>query len=187
MQRTLVLLKPDCVQRRLMGKIIARFEDKGLNIVAMKMIQVTPEMSRQHYAEHVEKPFYPSLESFITSAPVVAMAIDGLEVVKVVRDMEDHAIYFSRATIPYPREAASGERASRAALHHHGIYAYRCGVLRRLVAAEPSELEICEQLEQLRALYYGAAIHVADAASPPGPGVDTEADLARAEALLAGA
>jgi len=87
MQRTLVLLKPDCVQRRLMGTIISRFEDKGLNIVAMKMIRVTPELSRQHYAEHVEKPFYPSLEAFITSAPVVAMAIDGLEAVSVVREI----------------------------------------------------------------------------------------------------
>ncbi len=87
MQRTLVLLKPDCVQRRLMGTIIKRFEDKGLNIVAMKMIRVTPELARQHYAEHVEKPFYPSLEEFITSAPVVAMAIDGLEVISVVRDV----------------------------------------------------------------------------------------------------
>ena len=87
MQRTLVLLKPDCVQRRLMGKVISRFEDKGLNVVAMKMIRVTPELSRQHYAEHVEKPFYPSLESFITSAPVIAMAIDGLDVIQVVRDM----------------------------------------------------------------------------------------------------
>ena len=87
MQRTLVLLKPDCVQRRLMGTIIKRFEDKGLNIVAMKMIRVTPELSRQHYAEHVEKPFYPSLEEFITSAPVVAMAIDGLDIISVVRDM----------------------------------------------------------------------------------------------------
>ena len=87
MQRTLVLLKPDCVQRRLMGKIIGRFEDKGLRIAAMKMLQVTPELSRQHYAEHVEKPFYPSLESFITSAPVVALAIDGLEAIQVVRDI----------------------------------------------------------------------------------------------------
>ncbi|MCP4766292.1 MAG: nucleoside-diphosphate kinase, partial [Gammaproteobacteria bacterium] len=59
----------------------------GLNIVAMKMIRVTPELARQHYAEHVEKPFYPSLEEFITSAPVVAMAIDGLEVISVVRDI----------------------------------------------------------------------------------------------------
>lgn len=87
MQRTLVLLKPDCVQRRLMGEIISRFESKGLNIVAMKMIRVTPELSQKHYAEHVEKPFYPSLEAFITSAPVVALAIDGLESVSVVREM----------------------------------------------------------------------------------------------------
>ena len=87
MQRTLVLLKPDCVQRRLMGTVISRFEDKGLNIVAMKMLQVTPELSRAHYAEHVDKPFYPSLEAFITAAPVGAMVVEGLEVISVVRDM----------------------------------------------------------------------------------------------------
>jgi len=87
MQRTLVLLKPDCVQRRLMGRILARFEDKGLNVIAMKMMQVTPELSKQHYAEHVEKPFYKGLEEFITGAPVVAMVIEGLEVIQVVRDM----------------------------------------------------------------------------------------------------
>jgi nucleoside-diphosphate kinase len=87
MQRTLVLLKPDCVQRRLMGRIITRFEEKGLNIVAMKMIHVTPEQSREHYREHVEKPFYPSLEKFITSAPVLAMAVEGLDVVRVIREM----------------------------------------------------------------------------------------------------
>ena len=87
MQRTLVLLKPDAVQRRLMGSILARFEAKGLNVVAMKMLRVSPELSKRHYAEHVDKPFYPSLESFITSAPIVAMAIDGLDVIQVVRDM----------------------------------------------------------------------------------------------------
>ncbi len=87
MQRTLVLLKPDCVQRRLIGEIISRFETKGLNIIAMKLLQVTPELSKQHYAEHVAKPFYPSLESFITSSPVVAIALEGLEAITVVRDM----------------------------------------------------------------------------------------------------
>ncbi len=87
MQRTLVLLKPDAVQRRLIGELISRFEAKGLNIVALKMLQVTPDLAKQHYAEHVEKPFYPSLESFITSAPIVAMAIDGLEAIQVVREM----------------------------------------------------------------------------------------------------
>lgn len=87
MERTLVLLKPDCVQRRLMGKIISRFEEKGLNIIAAKFMQVTPELAKQHYAEHVEKPFYPGLEAFITGAPVMAMVIEGLEVIRVVRDI----------------------------------------------------------------------------------------------------
>ena len=87
MQRSLVLLKPDCIQRRLIGEIIGRFEAKGLNIVAMKMLQVSPALSKEHYAEHVAKPFYPALEEFITSSPIVAMAIDGLEVIRVVREM----------------------------------------------------------------------------------------------------
>lgn len=87
MQRSLVLLKPDCVERRLMGQIIARFEAKGLNIVAMKMLRVTPELSKMHYAEHVAKPFYSSLEAFITSAPVVALAVEGLDVIRLIRDM----------------------------------------------------------------------------------------------------
>lgn len=87
MERTLVLLKPDCVQRRLMGRILSRFEEKGFNVIAMKMMQVTPELSKQHYAEHVEKPFYPGLEAFITGSPVLAMILEGLEVIQVVRDM----------------------------------------------------------------------------------------------------
>lgn len=87
MQKSLVLLKPDCVERRLIGEIITRFERKGLNIVAMKMLRVTPELSKQHYAEHVSKPFYPNLEEFITSSPIVALAVEGLEVIRVIREM----------------------------------------------------------------------------------------------------
>lgn len=87
MQRTLVLLKPDCVQRRLMGEVLSRFETKGLNVIAMKMMRVTPELSKKHYAEHVEKPFYPGLEEFITGGPIVAMILEGLEAIQVVRDM----------------------------------------------------------------------------------------------------
>lgn len=87
MERTFVLLKPDCVQRRLMGQILERFENKGINVIAMKMLVVTPELSKQHYAEHVAKPFYPNLESFITGGPVVAMVLEGLEVIRVVRDL----------------------------------------------------------------------------------------------------
>jgi nucleoside-diphosphate kinase len=87
MERTLILLKPDCVERRLMGRVIARFEDKGLNFVALKMMRVTPELAKQHYAEHVSKPFYPGLEAFITGGPIVAAVIEGLEAIRVVREM----------------------------------------------------------------------------------------------------
>ena len=87
MERTLILLKPDCMQRRLAGRVLARFEDKGLNVIALKMLRVSPELSKRHYAEHVSKPFYPALESFITSAPIVAAVLEGLEAIRVFRDM----------------------------------------------------------------------------------------------------
>ncbi|MBC7317997.1 nucleoside-diphosphate kinase [Candidatus Bipolaricaulota bacterium] len=87
MERTLVLLKPDAVQRRLVGRIISRIEEKGLKIVGLKMIRVSRELAEKHYAEHREKPFYPELVSFITSAPVVAMVVEGPKAVEVVRKM----------------------------------------------------------------------------------------------------
>jgi len=105
--------------------------------------------------------------------------------VKVIRDVNNHAIYFSRATIPYSRENEQRELAMDSALHHHGIYAYRCGVLRRFVSAEPSPLEVSEQLEQLRALSLGMSIVVGVASLRPGIGVDTQDDLRRAAEDLA--
>ncbi len=105
--------------------------------------------------------------------------------VKVIRDVNNHAIYFSRATIPYSRENEQRELAMDSALHHHGIYAYRCGVLRRFVSAEPSPLEVSEQLEQLRALSLGMSIVVGVASVRPGIGVDTQDDLRRAAEDLA--
>jgi nucleoside-diphosphate kinase len=87
MERTLVLLKPDCLQRRLMGRIISRFEDKGLGLIAMKMLQVSPDLAKLHYAEHIGKPFYPGLEAFITSGPILAIVVEGFEVIRVVREM----------------------------------------------------------------------------------------------------
>lgn len=86
-ERTLILLKPDCVQRRLVGRILSRFEDKGFNLIAMKLMQVTPELAKKHYAEHVSKPFYPGLEAFITGSPIVALVLEGLEVIRVTRDI----------------------------------------------------------------------------------------------------
>ena len=98
-------------------------------------------------------------------------------VVKVVLNDNDDAIYFSRASIPYPRSEDNSRQAMDSALHHHGIYGYRCGVLRQLVNAEPSPLELAEQLEQLRALSLGMRIRVGRPEQRPGRGVDTEADL----------
>jgi len=87
MERTLVLLKPDCVQRRLVGRVLARFEEKGLNLIAMKLMRVTPELARRHYAEHVQKDWYPNLQKFITGGPVVAAIVEGPEAIRVVRAM----------------------------------------------------------------------------------------------------
>ena len=86
-ERTLILLKPDCVQRRLMGEVISRFEQKGLNLIALKMLRVTAALAKEHYAEHVQKPFYPALEKFITASPIVAIVVEGLEAIRVVREM----------------------------------------------------------------------------------------------------
>jgi len=87
LERTFVLLKPDAVARRLAGELLGRFESKGLKIVAMKFLKVTPELSKQHYAEHVHKGFYPLLEDFITSGPVVALVLEGPGAIGVVRTM----------------------------------------------------------------------------------------------------
>ncbi len=86
-ERTLVLVKPDGVKRGVVGEILARFERKGLKIVAAKLVQVTPELAARHYAEHAEKPFYPGLVQHITSGPVFALALEGRSAIAVVRLM----------------------------------------------------------------------------------------------------
>jgi 3-deoxy-manno-octulosonate cytidylyltransferase (CMP-KDO synthetase) len=110
-------------------------------------------------------------------------------VVKVVTGRTGRALYFSRAPIPWQREAAArGEEAGRlvGARRHIGLYAYRVAALARLARLRPTELELAERLEQLRALEHGIPIAIADALEVPGPGVDTEADLQEAERLIAG-
>lgn len=86
-QRTLVLLKPDAVQRCVVGEIITRFEKVGLKMVGMKMVLVDKAFAKEHYAEHVEKKFYPGLEAMITMGPVIAIALEGVESVELVRKM----------------------------------------------------------------------------------------------------
>ena len=86
-ERTLVLIKPDGVKRGLIGPILARFEAKGLKVVAAKLLAVTPEHAARHYAEHEGKPFYPGLVQHITSGPVLALALEGRAAIAVVRLM----------------------------------------------------------------------------------------------------
>jgi nucleoside-diphosphate kinase len=84
-QRTLVLFKPDAVRRGLVGEILARFEAKGLVVVALELRTIDAAVADQHYAEHVEKDFYPPLRAFVTSGPLVAAVLEGDEAVEVVR------------------------------------------------------------------------------------------------------
>ncbi|HTU78820.1 MAG TPA: nucleoside-diphosphate kinase [Solirubrobacteraceae bacterium] len=87
MQRTLILVKPDAFARGLSGEIIARFERKGLRIVALRHMTVTRELAERHYAEHAERPFFAELVAFITSGPILAMVLEGPEAVKAARQV----------------------------------------------------------------------------------------------------
>ena len=87
METTLIILKPDSVQRGLAGEILSRFERKGLRIVAMKMMRVPRELAEKHYAEHKDRPFYPGLIEFVTGSPVVVLAIQGVGAIAVCRKL----------------------------------------------------------------------------------------------------
>jgi len=87
LEQTLILLKPDCVQRGLVGKVMARLETRGLQLAGLKMIRLDEKKCAEHYAHLVSKPFYPGLVTFMTSSPIVALVVSGPEAVKVVRDM----------------------------------------------------------------------------------------------------
>src|SRR5258706_13408111 len=85
MERTLIIVKPEGVQRGLIGDVISRFERRGLKIIGMKLIQITPELAEQHYGVHKGKPFYPGLVKHITSGPVVVAVLEGPKAIRVVR------------------------------------------------------------------------------------------------------
>jgi len=86
-ERTFVMIKPDAVQRGLIGQIISRFEDRGFTLVGAKFMQIDAELAREHYAEHEDKPFFDDLVSFITAGPVMAMVWEGKDVTRQVRNM----------------------------------------------------------------------------------------------------
>ena len=97
MERTLVLVKPDGVQRGLIGEVISRLERRGLKLVGMKLMQVDDGLARQHYGEHVDRPFFAGLVDFITSSPVVAMAWEAENAVEA-------AVSYTHLTLPTNRE-----------------------------------------------------------------------------------
>lgn len=99
MERTLIIAKPDAVQRGLVGEIILRLERKGLKMIGLKMVGLDSQLLQEHYAEHLEKPFYAGLEEFMKSSPVVVMAWEGFECVNSVRIL---------VGATNPREAAAG-------------------------------------------------------------------------------
>ena len=99
MERTFIILKPDAIQRGLVGEITARFERRGLKIVAMKMLQVDEALAREHYAVHEGRPFFEGLIEYITSSPVVTMVLEGTNAISVVR---------STVGVTNPAEAAPG-------------------------------------------------------------------------------
>ena len=87
MERTFVMMKPGVVQRRIAGEVLSRFEKKGLKLIALKLMRISPELAKKHYAEHADKPFFGELVQYITSSPVVAMAFEGDEAVAIVRKL----------------------------------------------------------------------------------------------------
>jgi nucleoside-diphosphate kinase len=87
MERTLIILKPDAIQRGLCGQIISRFENKGLQIVGLKFMRISPELAQTHYAAHKGKPYYDGLIRFTTSSPVLVLALQGQKAIEVCRKM----------------------------------------------------------------------------------------------------
>ena len=87
MERTFLMVKPDGVQRNLIGEIVGRFENKGFQLVGAKLMQITPELAGEHYGEHKERPFFGELVDFITSGPVFAMVWEGKDVILTARNM----------------------------------------------------------------------------------------------------
>lgn len=87
MEKSFVMMKPDAVSRRLMGKVLTRFEEKGLQIIAIKMLHIDENLAKEHYGEHAEKPFFNDLVNYITSSPSLAMVIKGDDAVSLIRNM----------------------------------------------------------------------------------------------------
>ncbi len=87
MQKTFIIFKPDCMEKHIVGTVLSRFEAAGFDIIGIKMMRLTPEVLREHYAHVASKPFYPDIEQFMSSRPVIALALQGNDIVQRVRDL----------------------------------------------------------------------------------------------------
>jgi len=129
-EKTLVLLKPDSVQRGIVGNIITRFENAGLKIVGIKMVWIDEKFSKEHYSAHIKKPFYLGLEEFITEGPVIAIVIEGVHAVEIVRKMVGST---------EPKQATPGTIRGDFA-HHSYDYTDKKGIaLKNLIHASDSK------------------------------------------------
>jgi nucleoside-diphosphate kinase len=128
-ERTLVLLKPDAVQRSLVGTIITKLENAGLKISGMKMVWIDREFSKKHYSDHVNKPFYKGLEDFIVEGPIIAMVVEGIHSVEIVRKLVGST---------EPRKAVPGTIRGDFA-HHSYEFADKKGIsIKNLIHASDS-------------------------------------------------
>jgi len=142
MERTFVMLKPGVLQRRIAGELITRLERKGLHLIAMKLMRIPKELAQEHYGEHKGKDFYPDLVEYTTSAPVIAMVLEGDEAVMIVRKMAgstrvenaepgtirgDYAFHTWRNIIHASDSTDSAQREIKLFFHHTEIIEYGDG------------------------------------------------------------
>jgi nucleoside-diphosphate kinase len=137
-ERSVVILKPDAVQRAIIGKIITRFEDAGLKIVGMKMVWIDEKFSKKQYKAHLKKSFYKGLEKFMTSGPVIAMVIEGISAVETVRKIVGST---------EPKSAAPGTIRGDFA-HHSASYADKKGIaVKNLIHASGNRKEADDEIK----------------------------------------
>ena len=143
MERTFIALKPDVVRRGLIGEIIKKLENKGYKIVAMKMIHVNEEIAAKHYEEHLQKKFYPNLVKFITNAPIIAMVLQGENVVESVRK-------FFGKTNPLDAEDGSVRSDYAQITRYNSVHASdSVKSAEREIAIYFDESELCDEYENM--------------------------------------
>lgn len=154
MEKTLILIKPDAIQRQLVGTILKRFEDKGLKISGLKMMKVTEDMAKEHYKDLVDKPFFPSLSKFMTSHPIIAIAMEGVGAVSICRKMTgatfgmkadpgtirgDYGISTSYNLIHSSEDKDAAQRELQIFFQENDFFSYDAAITKWIVTEEDAE------------------------------------------------